>query len=498
MSRPQSDDLAIYAKLRRYWQTDPVAYCVDRLGMNPTHQQTKIIEAIAQAGAKVSVRSGHGTGKSAASAAAILWFLECHDYPKVPCTAPTSQQLRDVLWAELGKWIRSADNKVAQMGASPLLRLSSLFVLTKNRLYDPSASGEWFAVARTSSRDNPDALQGFSASDMRISADGKTAEQVSEGGHILFVIDEASGVHDQVFEVAEGALSRPGSRLLMLGNPTRNHGYFADSHTKSRSHYTTIHLKSGDSPLVAKDYRANLVARWGEGSNVVRVRADGEFPAQDNDALIAFEWCESAINREPYRDEPGEMRVSVDPARFGDDRTVLMVRKGRNLIRVEVHGQQDTMATVGRAIALRERYKAVGIWVGVAGFAGIADRLKEQGENVIEVNEGGGAPRKQPGDEFTPRNVRAAMWIEGARWLRDEKPSFSIIDRSIADDLAGELAAPRFSFDSSGRLTIESKDELKKSGRLGRSPDLADALLIGLMPERGSSNRYATAGGRTF
>jgi len=486
---------AAYVALRARWRDDPERYARERLGQRPTWQQSKIYQAIAPPGAKVSVRSGHGIGKSGATAGSLLWFLETRDYPKIPCTAPTASQLRDVLWAEIGKWIRHADAMSAKRGDHPRFWLSRMFRLTNDRVYDPSAKGEWFAAARTSSRENPDALQGFHASDIEISADGKTVERHGDGGNILFMIDEASGVVDPVFQVAEGALSSPDSRLLMLGNPTKNTGYFADSHKKSRGEFTALHFKSSESPLVDPGYREKLVRKWGEGSNIVRVRADGEFPKQDDDVLIALEWCETAITRDAYLDKC-EARIGVDPARFGDDRTVLVVRRGRDLLHIEVHSKQGTMQTVGQAINLRKRFNAKGIWVGVAGFAGIADRLKELNEHCVEVNEGGGAPSTK-GDDLHPELMRDWMWFAGMKWLRDERPSFITVARDIAEDLAGELASAKYSFDSSGRMKVESKDEMKKPNRIGRSPDLADALLITFAPDK-SASQFATAGGRIF
>lgn len=495
-----ADELAAYRVLRRAWRDDPERYVRERLGLKPTWQQRKIFAAIADPGAKVSVRSGHGTGKSGALSGTVLWFMETRDYPKIPCTAPTAHQLRDVLWAELAKWIRAADALSAKRGDYPSLWLSKLFTLTNERLYDPSARGEWFAVARTSSKDNPDALQGFHATDAEISDDGRTIihnERDGDAGRLLFVVDEASGVPDQVFEVAEGALSSHAARLLMAANPTKTSGYFADSHHRNRGDYKTIHLKSGESPLVAADYRQKLVRKWGENSNIVRVRADGEFPKQDDDVLIALEWAENAIAREAYANEAAEIRVSVDPARFGDDRTVLVVRQGRNLLHIEIHSKQGTMQTVGQARNLRKKYNAKGIWVGVAGFAGIADRLKELGEYVVEVSEGAEAPKQKPGEEFQPHLIRDHMWYEGMKWLRDEQPSFAGVDPEIAEDLAGELASIKYTFDSSGRLKVESKDEVKKPKRLGRSPDLADGVLIGLAPDK-RQQRFVAIGQRTF
>lgn len=146
-------------------------------------------------------------------------------------------------------------------------------------------------MARTARPENPDALQGFHASNIRISDDGLAIVEDYNGAarsQIMFVIDEAAGVSDKVFEVAEGALSSPNSSLLMGGNPTRGTGYFAASHKQNRADYTTLHFKSSESPLVGKDYRDRLVRKFGEGSNVVRVRADGDFPQSDDDTTYSL------------------------------------------------------------------------------------------------------------------------------------------------------------------------------------------------------------------
>lgn len=499
---PFSADLDAYLHLRTAWAADPARYVRERIGVTPTHQQRRLLEAIAPEGAKVTIRSGHGTGKTSALAWCVFWFLETRDYSRIPCTAPTAAQLRDVLWAELGLWMRRSHETSRARGDHPRLWLGALFRLIRDRLHDRGAPGEWFAAARTSSQHSPDALQGFHAGDLAISADGLAREHHEGGdaGRLMFVVDEASGVPDSVYEVAEGALSSPGARLLMAGNPVRTTGYFARSHGRDRHQFETLHFRTQDSPLAAPDYRTRLIARWGEHSNIVRVRADGEFPTHGDDVLIALEWAEAAIYRDPYP-EACETRISIDPARFGDDRTVTIVRRGRNLLAAEIAHRQDTMATCGRAIALRREHKAAGIWVGTAGFAGIADRLREQGEHVVEVNEGGGPPRERPwghADQMTPHTTRDWMWLAGRAWLRDEQPSFAGLDRDTAEELAGELSMPKYTFDSSGRLRVEAKDQLKRADRLGRSPDLADAVLISLYPDRAQHQGPAVAGKTEF
>src|SRR5262249_33588938 len=273
-----------YLQLRQHWRRDPVRYVEQRFGATPTAQQVQILQAVAPPGAKVSVRSGHGIGKSSGAAWVICWFLETHDFGKVPCTAPSSHQLRDVLWGELAKWRRHADEQSARRGDHPALALSALFHLTQDRLVDVGAP-DWGAFARTARKEAPEALQGFHAQ------------------HLLFVVDEASAVEEPIFEAAEGALSTPGSRVLLLSNATRTIGTFYASHHKDRGSYTTLHFRSQDSSLVSPDYRSRLVQKWGEGSNVVRVRADGEFPRQEDDVLISLELTDPCLTRERV---PGE------------------------------------------------------------------------------------------------------------------------------------------------------------------------------------------------
>ena len=102
-------------------------------------------------------------------AAAIWWKLECFDFAKIPCTAPSAGQLRDILWAELAKWFRESIVTSKAAGMPPDFWLSNLFEVTQDKVFAKGAPKEWFAVARTSRPETPDALQGFHASNIKIS-----------------------------------------------------------------------------------------------------------------------------------------------------------------------------------------------------------------------------------------------------------------------------------------------------------------------------------------
>ena len=185
-----------------YYADNPADFVEDLLHVTPDKNQRAILNSVAQ-NQMTSVRSGHGIGKSAVEAWTAIWFMSTRPFPKIPCTAPTQHQLFDILWAEISKWLRN--NKA----------LERELVWTKEKVYMKQYPEEWFAVARTASK--PDALQGFHADD------------------ILYIIDEASGVDDKVFEPVLGALSTPGARLLMCGNPTQLSGFFMTVTTRTEA-----------------------------------------------------------------------------------------------------------------------------------------------------------------------------------------------------------------------------------------------------------------------
>jgi hypothetical protein len=484
-----------YIQLRALWREHPVLYAKQRLGLKPTQQQAQLLRAIAQPEARVSVRSGHGVGKSTAMAAAIWWKLECFDFAKVPCTAPSASQLRDILWAELAKWYRNSIAVSQADGMPPEYWLSNFFEITQDKIFAKGAPKEWFAVARTSRPETPDALQGFHASDITISDDGLSIVEnhsSAKRGQIMFVADEAGGVADIVYEVAEGALASPNSSLLMCGNPTRGTGYFANSHRHNRGDFTCLHFRSSDSPLVAKGYREGLVRKFGEGSNVVRVRADGEFPRADDDTLIPLDLVEAAISREPHPGPGHQRRLGVDVARYGDDRTVFILRVGPNFEHVRIEAKLSVMEVTGIAVNLIKQWKAQAVYVDTIGVgSGVFDRLVEMRKELDDAGQPKIAPmialqdvnvaQKAPvravqvlDTESQPYRLRDYLWLEMAKWLREDEPSFAGADADTAQDLAGEIASVRFMIDSSGRTVIEAKDQMKRRGL--RSCDLADAL----------------------
>lgn len=305
-----------------YYADHPVEFVEDIIGATPDPEQAKILRSVA-ASPMTSVRSGHGVGKSTVEAWVVIWFMTTRPFPKVPCTAPTQHQLFDILWAEVSKWLRN----------NPALQRE--LVWTKEKVYMRGYPEEWFAVARTASK--PDALQGFHADDL------------------LFIIDEASGVADPIFEPVLGALSTPGARLLMCGNPTQLSGFFYDSHHKNRASYSTFHIDGRNSQRVPKEFVDRIIRMYGENSDVFRVRVAGDFPLQEDDVFIPISLVEKSIHTEyTPRQAPLSVHIGCDVARFGDDKTVIGYKADEQVTFYKKRQGQDTMKTADDIILLGE------------------------------------------------------------------------------------------------------------------------------------------------
>ena len=450
-----------------YYAGNPVEFVEDIIRAKPDPRQADILRSLAD-NTMTSVRSGHGVGKSAVEAWAVIWFMCTRPFPKIPCTAPTQHQLHDILWAEVSKWIRN----------NPVL--NSDLVWTKERVYMKKYPEEWFTVARTAS--TPDALQGFHAD------------------HVLYIIDEASGVADSIFEPVLGSLSTSGARLLMCGNPTQLSGFFFDSHHKNRSQYKTFHIDGRDSGRVSDDYIRTIVNMYGEDSDVFRVRVSGDFPLSEDDVFIPLPLIEKSIQTEfSPRKHPFQIHIGCDVARFGDDKTVISYRIDEKVVIYKKRHGQDTMKTADDLLQLGnelvERYKLdsnaddpIPVKVDDGGVGGgVVDRLRQVKRNnpelfwwleVYPVKFGERIKHKYYDDTTT------YMMSVVRNLLRPNDSDGNILPPAIVlpDDehLAGQLSCRKYRLTDRGKIRVESKGDMKDRGLA--SPDEADSVLLVCLP----------------
>lgn len=456
-----------------YWD-DPIAFVEDILGVTPDEWQSEVLHDIAHH-RWVSVRSGQGVGKTSLEAWVVIWYLCCRPNPKVVCTAPTKQQLHDVLWAEVAKWLNSS-------------KVKAMLKWTKTKIYMIGHEERWFATARTATR--PENMQGF------------------HEDYMLFIVDEASGVADPILEAILGTLTGPENKLLMCGNPTKTAGIFYDSHNRDRKRFKTHRVDSRDSKRTSKENIQMLIDKYGAESDVVRVRVFGEFPKAEADAFIALELVELATtgNVEPTGNT---LHLGVDVARFGDDETVIAPRIGMRVFDLQTYNKQDTMTTTGHIIAAGREFlnefpnlQYVEIKVDDSGVGGgVTDRLNEviQEERlynwrVIPVNNGS---RPTSDEEEHYENRGTETWAT-VRDILQECFSKHVQGEPITvqlpndDRLITQLSQRKYRMTSKGKIALERKEDMKKRGL--DSPDRADAVVLSFVTEASmqwSSERIA-------
>lgn len=459
-----------------YYADHPVEFVEDIIGATPDPEQAEILRSVAK-NPMTTVRSGHGVGKSTVEAWVVIWFITTRPFPKIPCTAPTQHQLFDILWAEVSKWIRN--NKALQ----------NELIWTKEKVYMRGYPEEWFAVARTASK--PDALQGFHADD------------------VLYIIDEASGVSDDIFEPVLGALSTPGARLLMCGNPTQLSGFFYDSHNKNRASYKTFHIDGRRSKRVSQDFVQTIIRMYGEDSDVFRVRVAGDFPLQEDDIFIPLSLVENSIMTEfSPRKTPNTVHIGCDVARFGDDKTVIGYKTDEQVTFYKKRQGQDTMKTADDIVMLGEelvsRYKLtdpIPVKVDDGGVGGgVVDRLRQIKRNnperfwwldVYPVKFGERIRHKHYHDTTTYMMSVVKKLLEPYDENGRKKPVELILPDD--NDLVAQLSGRKYTITEASKVKIESKKDVKKRGQ--PSPDEADCVLLLCLPVRPPKRKGVKAGG---
>jgi len=411
----------------------------DLLGANPTPDQQKFINAVqkavdGQGKNYISVRSGHGTGKTACLSWLILWIGLTRKDAKIPTTAPVSAQLINLLLPEVKKW------------SSKTIEISKLVeVQTQDvKFYNGN-----HCFARTARKDNTEALAGVHAT------------------FVCYIADEASGIDQSIFDVIEGALTGDNFIFVMTSNPTRTTGTFFDSHNKKRNHYQLLHFDSENSPNVNSKWVKDMEEKYGRDSDVFKVRVNGNFPSQNTSGIFDLEKLEKAMNGEYNTSlEDGITVLSLDVARFGEDSSVIAHRKGLVIKPLETRRQlKTTEASSWTAYKFNET-NAIAGFIDVTGGlgAGVLDQLCDTGFPAYEAN------YTSTPDNKLFLNKRAEMYFN----LRDAILNGAKLPKD--DELVEELLATTYEYTSQGKIKIIDKDDIKQE--IGRSPDKADAVAM--------------------
>jgi len=439
----------LLAHLKR-WRSKPLEFIIEVLKAKPTDQQIDIIENFIEH-RFIAVRSGNKVGKTAVCAWLLLWFLCCFKNARVPCTSPSESQLKKGIWNEVGIWYRKLPDY-----------FKNQFNYTAESLTNRNCGTAWQGYIKTANKENPEVLSG------------------AHSRNIFVIMDEGSAIDAEIINNILPLLGSPNAYSMIIGNPMRTSGYFFDLFNGKPSIFRKLlHYSSEESPLMPQEtLDAWLEAFGGRDSSYYKIHALGEFPDSDSDQLIPLYVIDAAKNRRLKHEEYKDVNV-IWGADIGldHDAAVIVKRQGRKILDIKKYRQvRDTVKLSG---LIKEEYykdplKPKRINVDEIGIGrGTLDTLRGWKLPVYGVNVG-----KSPRERGRFANLKAELWFEAKEWFELEEPE-------IPDDqdLITDLVTPKYQTNPSGKIKIESKEQIKK--RIGRSTDTGDALVLtfGKRPE---------------
>jgi hypothetical protein len=381
--------------------------------------------------------SGHGIGKGTLCAWIVQWFMSCFPHnPQAVVTANTKTQLEKKTWRELAKWWHMSRNK-------------TWFHWTATKYFFKGRPDSWFAVAQSWNKDNAEAFAG-------------THEE-----SVLMIFDEASGIPQQIWDVAEGAMTTRNCFWFVFGNPTRNTGAFRECFGKNRHRWRTNKIDSRACKKAGKEKIRQWVEDYGEDSDFVRIRVRGEFPRSGSNQFISNEIMEAAQEREATGYSGSAKILGVDVARFGDNQSVLTIRQGYKVFPSDKYREKDTIQLAGLIAEKMDKEEPDATFIDATGIGwGVVDQLTHMGYRVFAVEVGQKAD--DPNQYF---NKRIECWDRYREWL-SEGGDVPADDKELFEDSIG----PEYGFDNKMRLQLEKKEDMSSRGIA--SPDTAESIIM--------------------
>ncbi len=470
----------------RAWRNDWCLFAKQVLHARLDEEQKAILRAV-QNERMVAVASGTARGKDYIAAVACLCFMyltprwkdgKLVKNTKIAMTAPTDRQVRNIMVPEVRRLYKAA-------GVLPG-RLVGYDIRTQ---YE-----EWFLTGFKSSADNTEAWSGFHAV------------------NTMFVVTEASGISETIYNAIEGNL-QGNSRLLIVFNPNITTGYAAKAMKSARFkkfrlnslHAENVVSKENRIPgQVDYEWVKDKVENWcirirkedfneGEGdfewegqcyrpNDLFRVKVLGMFPKVSEDVLIPYEWVELANGRWKEMQEEGfepkkKCRLGVDVAGMGRDASVLCPRYGNYVAEFEVHnsaGVADHMHVAGMTVPYLKKKGGKAFIDTIGEGAGVFSRLRELNyQNAYSCKFSEGTKNLHDVTEvYTFANMRAYLYWAVRDWLNPKNGFQPALPPN--DLLMQECTEIHWKFSSSGDIIMEAKEDIKK--RIGRSPDYFDSL----------------------
>jgi hypothetical protein len=423
------------------WQTT----LLQRIGEHSRNNHELTLMGLQPLVWRSAVASGHGVGKSALVAWVIIWVMATRAKARGVVTANTGNQLETKTWPELAKW-----------HAMSLVR----------HWFDWTASSYAFGKLPEDERKNY-MISALTVSEHNTEA---FAGLHNEDSAVLVIFDEASGIGNPVWEVADGAFTDGEGFQLSFGNPTRPDGGFYDCFDKNKKFMSFLaHVDSREVSHTNKGAIKDIIDKYGPDSAETRRRVYGTFPEQAFDGFISpLIWTE-ACERELIVDLGESVIMGVDVSRYGDDETVITVRRGRDARSVPqlIYRGLGNVQVADRVAQAADTYKVDAIVIESVGpGAGVIDILRDRSYRVVDFHPGSAAS-----DHLVLANKRMEIWQKMLEWL--------LAGGCVREDqeLRDQITKIRYSIErKSQRQIMEAKVDMKQRGL--KSPDRADSLAL--------------------
>ena len=486
------NDPRYHAFVKRY-APNPLLFVLEVCGNAVSPDQIRLLEAIADPTAKVSVVSGTGTGKTNMFGRIAIWHLLCFPVARYDgkteigsntyIGAPAIKQVGDGVWKEM-------TDAVQQMAARPATAwLADYIVMQAERVYIKNYKPQWFITKFAMQQGQSVAIAG------------------KHRFNQLIIVDEAAGVSDEHYDVINGTQTQGGNRTLLASQGVKQGGFFYETHHKlnraNGGNWTALCFSSEYSPFVETEWLETVALQAGGRDTVeYRVRVLGKFAENENENLLtraAVEACFDDKGSLKPLIEQGEpfgwlLLVDVGAGEYRDD-SVCWVAKvigngdyGDDARRVEYQPNpiitNDKNLREFRGLIVQEvaKYSNARIVID-AGGSGLElyKMLEEDGLDVVKVNWGSPCFKQEYKNRFFNQRACAMVrWRDATRQMRVRYPA---MDNLLREKFLNQASRIPYGFTESGaaRYKILGKDEMRRRGI--KSPDMADAMSFAFLDD---------------
>lgn len=307
---------------------------------------------------------------------------------------------------------------------------------------------------------------------MWFAADNPGFFEGHHAAHIALLIDEAKSVESGIYQASERLTANNKRYTMVASSPGGAVGWFYDTFTSKREFWNSKHVSAIDIQRIPRGQIEEIKRMHGEESSLYKSMILAQFTESVEGSLIKLEWVNNCIQSPSYF-RGGEKVAGLDPAGGGDD-NVIVIREGNRINEIIAWKDKDTMRTAGRFVAeLRERkIPCQNVYADAGGVGqGILDKMAELDFVAHRIHFGGSPIYKTE----VISNRMTELWVNMKEQIESRKVILPNDDKLIAQ-LSSRLCTVR----SSGKIHLESKEEMRRRGL--PSPDRADALALALLP----------------